>query len=270
MKITNGALAALLANLLTNPNSGEIDSMEGFEQFCTDLAEVVCNHCGGEVRMPAASQVSKIGDADDFRSAYALDIGPTESSPEDGGIWNRSPAVQVMQGYFGYEGTILHADFHVPVGATVAEKDSAFMAALAQQADIDYHAVCESNTPLPEGDFGLTAEQLEAKHGQEHPEYTRADWSNDVSQGDTKLGYWDWVLHNVESHYRAPCDECGNSGCDKVYLEGVGYLCKDCAETPDDDDVAEWVGLHYKVNFDAEPFHRKAEWRQRYIESLRG
>jgi hypothetical protein len=93
MKITNGALAALLTNLLTNPNSGEIDSMEGFEQFCTDLAEVVCNHCGGEVRMPAACQVSETGDTDNFCTAYALDVEPNESSPEDGGIWNRSSAV---------------------------------------------------------------------------------------------------------------------------------------------------------------------------------
>lgn len=61
---------------------------------------------------------------------------------------NRGSEVQVLSGYFGYEGTVLHADFQVSVGATVAEKDSAFMAALAQQADIDYHAVGESDKPL--------------------------------------------------------------------------------------------------------------------------
>jgi hypothetical protein len=26
------------------------------------------------------------------------------------------------------------------------------------------------------------------------------DWKHDVSNGDTKLGYADWVAHNVESH----------------------------------------------------------------------
>lgn len=33
------------------------------------------------------------------------------------------------------------------------------------------------------------------------------------------------------------------------------------------DDVAEWVGLHYKVNFDAEPGPKRYEWILRYIES---
>lgn len=52
-----------------------------------------------------------------------------------------SEPMQVLSGYFGYEGTELRADFSVPVGATTAEKDAAFMAALAQQADIDYLAI---------------------------------------------------------------------------------------------------------------------------------
>jgi hypothetical protein len=30
------------------------------------------------------------------------------------------------------------------------------------------------------------------------------------------------------------------------------------------EDVAEWVGLHYKVNFDAEPDDRRADWIERY------
>lgn len=55
--------------------------------------------------------------------------------------------VQVFQGYFGYEGTQLNVEFQAPVGATVAAKDAAFVAALAQQADIDYHAVGESDQP---------------------------------------------------------------------------------------------------------------------------
>lgn len=34
-----------------------------------------------------------------------------------------------------------------------------------------------------------------------------------------------------------------------------------------DDEVAEWVGLHYRVNFSAEAPTRQAEWRERYRES---
>lgn len=53
----------------------------------------------------------------------------------------RGPPVEVLSGYFGYQGTILHVEFQVPVGATTVEKDAAFMAALARQADIDYLSI---------------------------------------------------------------------------------------------------------------------------------
>lgn len=36
---------------------------------------------------------------------------------------------------------------------------------------------------------------------------------------------------------------------------------------PGDAEVAEWVGLHYARNFDAEPAAKKEEWRQRYREA---
>lgn len=32
-----------------------------------------------------------------------------------------------------------------------------------------------------------------------HPSYSREDWQLDVGNGDTTLGYWDWVLHQLES-----------------------------------------------------------------------
>ncbi|WP_041793357.1 hypothetical protein [Rhodoferax ferrireducens] len=34
-------------------------------------------------------------------------------------------------------------------------------------------------------------------------EYTRADWQEDVSQGNTKLGYQDWLEHNLSSEKHA-------------------------------------------------------------------
>jgi len=37
-----------------------------------------------------------------------------------------------------------------------------------------------------------------------HEEYTRAEWCDDVRIGDTQLGYWDWVIHNLESHDDEP------------------------------------------------------------------
>lgn len=34
--------------------------------------------------------------------------------------------------------------------------------------------------------------------------YTRDDWKSEVSNGDTQLGYFDWVIHNLGS---TDCDE---------------------------------------------------------------
>jgi hypothetical protein len=34
----------------------------------------------------------------------------------------------------------------------------------------------------------------------EEEEYPYEDWQYDVANGDTKLGYAEWVEHNVESH----------------------------------------------------------------------
>lgn len=34
----------------------------------------------------------------------------------------------------------------------------------------------------------------------QHSVYTRADWRAEVALHDTILGYWEWVLHNLESN----------------------------------------------------------------------
>jgi len=46
----------------------------------------------------------------------------------------------------------------------------------------------------------------------------------------------------------------------------IEYLASPVGD-PDLAAVAEWVGLHYRVNFDAEPAERKADWVRRYNES---
>lgn len=145
----------------------------------------------------------------------------------------------------------------------------------AYQAELEsaraYLGIEETPASTPTGDFGLNAAQLEHKHGEEHPDYTREDWREEVENGDTRLGYWEWVMHQVESRYYDPCDNCGETDCEKMFAADHGYVCKACASdlrAPDEDDVAEWVGLHYKVNFDSEPDDRKADWIRRYTESM--
>lgn len=33
----------------------------------------------------------------------------------------------------------------------------------------------------------------------DHPEWSRTEWRQDVTLGDTRLGYAEWVAHNLES-----------------------------------------------------------------------
>ena len=53
-------------------------------------------------------------------------------------------------------------------------------------------------------DYGMTAEQLEAKYdpsGSEddaHPGYTVWDYVQVVAQRSTRLGYWEWVRSKLE------------------------------------------------------------------------
>lgn len=51
-------------------------------------------------------------------------------------------------------------------------------------------------------DFGLTAKQLEEKYEKKgaHPVRTTMDWAEEVRQGYTLLGYWDWVEHQIAEY----------------------------------------------------------------------
>ena len=33
----------------------------------------------------------------------------------------------------------------------------------------------------------------------EHARYPRPDWQQEAGDGDTQLGYFDWVIHQIES-----------------------------------------------------------------------
>lgn len=96
---------------------------------------------------------------------------------------------------------------------------------------------CTDKQIVEDGDFGLTVEELEAKYGpSEHPDYIREEWRYDVGKGDTNLGYWEWVLHQVENHYGDACDKCGKEQCDKVYVPDLGFICGKCVT--DDENIS--------------------------------
>ncbi len=47
-----------------------------------------------------------------------------------------------------------------------------------------------------------TSSGLESEHGgtwEEHEKFPPADWRMDVSNGDTRLGYWAWVVSQIEA-----------------------------------------------------------------------
>ncbi|MEX3984289.1 hypothetical protein AB4Y45_35620 [Paraburkholderia sp. EG287A] len=82
---------------------------------------------------------------------------------------------------------------------------------------VDFHAAMRQ-----------TMEDLEQRWGHEHGWYTREDWRIDVRDDNTRLGYWEWVAHNIESHggEEEHCDSCGKE------LDGDGWdgKCGDCAD----------------------------------------
>lgn len=73
-QITNGELAEIVTGLLVGRRMhSQLDTKEKYAAFMTDLAQVICDHCGGEVMGPAKND--------------AIGIRANESLPEDGGVW---------------------------------------------------------------------------------------------------------------------------------------------------------------------------------------
>jgi hypothetical protein len=59
-----------------------------------------------------------------------------------------SARMEYFHGRLNSDGASLSVNFQVHAGASVAEKDAAFMAALAQQADINYLSIGEDGNPI--------------------------------------------------------------------------------------------------------------------------
>lgn len=37
-----------------------------------------------------------------------------------------------------------------------------------------------------------------------HPDFITEDWKNEVMNGNTRLGYWEWCYHQVEDSKEKP------------------------------------------------------------------
>jgi len=64
---------------------------------------------------------------------------------------NETRAVKVFTGYVLYEGTRIQVDFEVPKDATEKDREAAFLAALAQQAEVNYLEIGESEQSMVGG-----------------------------------------------------------------------------------------------------------------------
>ncbi|MBU0501438.1 MAG: hypothetical protein KJ558_10105 [Gammaproteobacteria bacterium] len=77
-QITPGELAEIVTGLLVGRQADlQLDTPQKYGAFMTDIAKVICDHCGGEVQ----------GDADSFFDGWMIGITANDSLPDDGGIW---------------------------------------------------------------------------------------------------------------------------------------------------------------------------------------
>ncbi|WP_176000282.1 hypothetical protein [Burkholderia vietnamiensis] len=60
----------------------------------------------------------------------------------------QSQVIEAFEGYLAYDGIRIDVGFQAPAGATAAQKDVAFLAELAQQAEINYLSVGTSTVPV--------------------------------------------------------------------------------------------------------------------------
>lgn len=71
-------LAEIVTRLLTdNDATGELCEFDAYQGFMTDIARVICDYCGGEVRNPA----------DPLDDIWYVGVHGNKSLPDGGGIW---------------------------------------------------------------------------------------------------------------------------------------------------------------------------------------
>lgn len=169
-----------------------------------------------------------------------------------------------------------HAEKHAP-----AEKQACLGCGLPTQVDDD--GLCNACAAKSDTMADAVA-KLEARWGEEHAWYGRTEWREDVAQGNTKLGYWEWVQHSIEGNGgdEAHCTECGKPSDDGLAWDNG--RCSECAPaqaepTADDafseeatslgvnlEDVKFWVTRHFKKVFDHATHEQRMDWLHLYRE----
>lgn len=113
--------------------------------------------------------------------------------------------IEIFQGYFDLEGTTLNVQFQSFVGASVPEKDAAFMAALSQQANVDYHSVgiagYEGNGSMLDVSEAIVSIMMQEMVGDYDSPDTVPEWAwvennaSYVHANNGESGVWEFVLN---------------------------------------------------------------------------
>lgn len=133
------------------------------------------------------------------------------------------------------DGRSEHVSFHVvfhPETATVAD---AYGYLMTNGGEIGRRGVAAPRLDA----MHQAMQQLEARWGNQHPHYQRRDWQHEVANGDTKLGYWEYVQHAIEGNggEEEHCTTCGKpqaeQGDTPLEIREDQRLCEDCIERKD-------------------------------------
>lgn len=78
-QVTAQELAEIVTRLLTDTReTGQLEDFEAFQGFMTEVAQVICDYCGGEVRHPA----------EPLEDVWYVGVHGNDSLPDPaGGIW---------------------------------------------------------------------------------------------------------------------------------------------------------------------------------------
>lgn len=79
-QVTAQEIAAIVTRLLTDTSApGQLEGFDAFQGFMTDVAQVICDYCGGEIRRAA----------DPLEDVWYVGIHGNDSLPDPaGGIWS--------------------------------------------------------------------------------------------------------------------------------------------------------------------------------------
>jgi hypothetical protein len=120
-------------------------------------------------------------------------------------------------------------DFSVDSVCTVADIEAARTAIIRAIPALEEILVslAAAGNILGKNDEELTAQELREKYDTEegwgqHPRFTMEDWRNEVSNEDTRIGYWDWVEKSLA--YAEDEEESAKD----VPQPGVGYYATPC------------------------------------------